>query len=371
MARVRRSASATTIGVLLLAFVLVAAVAGCGSTTTTTAAPATTTTAAPAGTTTTTAAPAGTTTTAAAADKTVNLSAVSFLDKNHPLTSTIPIWVDLVKQKTNGSVIVNYKGGPEVINANDQFEAVRTGAIDIVFETGTYYEKQNMATKAMLLSQVKPWEERTPGGLFDYFVGLHEKLGVQYLGRWMTDLPFYVWVNKPITSYTELKGMSLRSTANYELFFKQLGINGVTVDAAEVYTALERNIVQGFGFTILGPRTSGWTTITKYYIDVPWWGSQNAGILMNPKTWSETLSPNQQKQVAEATVEFEHQMATKLADMQVAEKAELVKQGVAPITLSAEEATTFRNLAYSSLIDGLAALVPDEIATIKKLTGIQ
>jgi TRAP-type C4-dicarboxylate transport system substrate-binding protein len=358
-----------TVGVLLLAFVLVAvAVAGCGSTTTT-AAPATTT-AAPAGSTTTTAPSAATTTSAAGADKTVNLSAVSFLDKNHPLCSTIPIWVDLVKQKTNGSVIVTYKGGPEVINANDQFAAVSSGAIDVVFETGTYYEKQNMATKAMLLSQVKPWEERTPGGMFDYMVGLHQKLGVQYIGRWMSDVPFYVWVNKPITSYTELKGMSLRSTANYELFFKALGINGVTVDAAEVYTALERNIVQGFGFTILGPRTSGWTSITKYYIDVPWWGAQNAGILMSPKTWA-GLSPNQQAQVAEATVEFEHQMYTKLADMQVAEKAELVKQGVKPITLSADEAKAFRDLAYSSLVDGLAALVPGEIATIKKLTGLQ
>jgi TRAP-type transport system periplasmic protein len=361
-----------TVGILLLAFVLVAAaVAGCGSTTTTTAAAATTTTAAPAGTTTTTAAPAGTTTTAGAADKTVNLSAVSFLDKNHPLCSTIPIWVDLVKQKTNGSVIVTYKGGPEVINANDQFAAVKSGAIDIVFETGTYYEKQNLATKAMLLSQVKPWEERAAGGMFDYMVGLHQKLGVQYIGRWMSDVPFYVWVNTPITSYTELKGMSLRSTANYELFFKALGINGVTVDAAEVYTALERNIVQGFGWTILGARTSGWTAITKYYIDVPWWGAQNAGILMNPKTWAETLSPNQQKQVTEATIEFEHQMLAKLADMQTAEKAELIKAGVKTITLSADEAKAFHDLAYSSLVNGLAEKVPDEIATIKKITGLQ
>jgi len=340
--------------------------AGCGggASTTTATQSATATNAS-----TTTAASSTTAGASASQDKPVTLTAVSFLPKTHPLCSTIPKFVELVKQKTNGTVTIDYKGGPEVIAAVDQFEAVRTGAVDLLFTSGTYYEKQNLAQKGMYLTKVKPWEERTAGGLFDYMVDLHAKLGVQYIGRWHANLPFYFFLNKPISSVSELKGMKLRSTANYELFFKALGINGVTVDAAEVYTALERNIVEGFAFVLLGPRSSGWTQITKYYIDVPWWEGGNAAVLMNPKDWSDKLSENQRKQITEAQIEYEKYVYTTLTDMQTAEKAELEKSGVKTIDLPEDQKKQLRDMAYKSMIDGLQAAVPDELAKLKKITG--
>lgn len=345
-----------------LAMLLLVALSACGGTTQTTQAPATsqveqsTTTEAQ-------------TSTTGAPVKTVTLTAVSFLDKTHPLTTVIPIWIDLVKQKTGGSVIIDWKGGPEVIAAPDQLEAARTGAVDLAIYCGTYYERLAPAVKCMGISKLEPWEERT-NGLFEYLAKIHrEQLGVEYVGRWLGHVPFYIWVNKPIKTLDDLKGMNLRSTAVYEALYKALGISGTTVDAAEVYTALERNIVQGFSFTLLGPRTSGWATKCKYYIDAPFWGANNSGFLFNPKSWSEKLSDEQRKQVMEATEEFEHQMVAKFDEMHKAEKEELAKIGVQPIELSPEDKAKFDSRSTQVVLDYLKEKVPDQLDTIKKLTG--
>ena len=352
-----------TVLVILLLMTVLCSI-GCGSAPTTT--PSTTSNTSGG---TTQPASSATTNGAQEPDSIVKLTALSPYERMSPLNESIPLWIDLVAEKTNGSVIVDWKGGPEVVAGPDQLEAVRTGAIDVWFSATSFYEKQNLAVKAMQLSIYTPLEEREPDGLFDYMVELHHDLGFQYLGRWLSDLPFYIFINTPLNSYKELSGRPLRSVANFELFFNALGINGVYVDAAETFSALERNIVQGFGFTMIGPRTAGWTSITKYFIDVPWWEAQNSPILMNLTSYGR-LSDAQKKQIAEATVEYEKKMVEIVkATADKERQLMLAEDGVQPIALSDQEAKEFRELAYSSLIDGIKKTQPGEVDRIRRVTG--
>lgn len=341
---------------LVLGLALLVAVTGCGGgqaqETTTTGAAATGTTAA-----------ADTTTTQPA----VTLQAISFLPQNDPLAAVIPQWIDMVKKATGGSVTINWKGGPEIVPALEQSAAVRNGVVDIDFNVTAYYATEAPELSAFTLSQLQPWEERQ-NGFYDFMVERHNNIGLTYLGRWLGEQPFYLWVNKPVAKIDDLKGRSLRTRALYDRFMKALGITPVSVDQGEVYTALQRNIVEGFGWPLLGARASGWTEVTKNIIDIPFYGANNAVILMNPKSWDK-LSDQQKAQVQKATADFEHYMVDYFKAENEKERAALVAAGVNFIKFSPEDTTKYLDTAYAVEWKDIETKVPDLVAKLKELTS--
>lgn len=347
---------------LITVLLLTLLAAGCGSGTEETTA----TTAAPAGTT-TTAGTASSDTTAAQPQEKVELNLVCFLGSAEPITTMIPIWVDMVAEKTGGSVAVNYKGGPEVIPATELIEAVRSGVVDVAFTATSWYEALAREMQALSLSELTPWEERE-NGYFDFFAERHKAIGVEYLGRWMSDYPFYIWTSKEVKSSADLKGMTLRTRAGHlDRFMKSLGINAISVDPGEVYSALEKGIVSGFSYTLVGPRAQGWTDYAKYCIDAPFYGKQNATILANPDSWAK-LSAEQQAQVMEATKEFEHVMVDKITAMMAQERKELEGIGVTFIKFSPEDEKAYTAGAYTAGWSFLEEQVPELAPKIKELS---
>lgn len=349
---------------------VVVLIAGCGGSSTTTA-PATTTSGAAtttsgAVTTTSGAATTGTT----AADKAVTLSMVCFLDKTHDLAQPLNDWIKDIETATNGTVKINWKGGPEVIPALEQIEAVRTGVVDVLANVSAYYAQLNPALQVLTMSPFSPAEERE-NGVFDFIQREHAAIDTVYVGRWMGELPFYLFVNKPIATSAELKGVSLRTRANYDRFFKALGVSGVSVDTGEVYTALERGIVQGFGWTLLGVTDLNWDTKAPYMIDEGFWGANNATLLFNPKSWA-ALSANQQQAILKATADFEmDQMIPYFVKAQKEARAELAGRGVTFIKFSDADAAAFLALADQVEWDALKAQLPDKFAEIQKLFNLK
>ncbi|MHB8983909.1 MAG: TRAP transporter substrate-binding protein DctP [Carboxydocellales bacterium] len=296
----------------------------------------------------------------------ITLQMISFLPKNDPLVAVIPKWIEKVETATGKQVLINWKGGPEIIPAMEQIEALRNGIVDINFNVSAYYEPLAPETRAFSLSEFTPWEERE-NGFYNYMAERHKKMGAIYLGRWLGEQPFYLWLNQPVQKPEELKGKSFRTRALYDRFMKELGIAPVSVDHGEVYTALERGIVQGFGWPILGPQTNGWTEKTKYLIDHPFY-NQNATILINPKSM-EKLSPELQKQVLDATAEFEHDMIAYFKEASEKEKAILKEKGVTFIKFSTEDAERYLNTAYNTEWKYLGEKVPDLVQDLKKLSS--
>lgn len=296
---------------------------------------------------------------------TITLQAISFLPKNHPLAQVIPLWAKRVEESTGGQVRVSWKGGPETIPALEQIEAVRKGLVDVNFNITAYYESMAPETRAFNLSEYTPWEERE-NGFYDFMAERHKDNGVIYLGRWLSQsTSFYFWVNKPVQTPADLKGRPMRTQAMYDRYMQKLGIAPVTVEQGEVYTALERGIVEGFGWPILGPRESGWTEKTKYVIDHVLW-NQNATILMNPKSWDK-LSPDLQQKVMKATADFEHDMADYFNTVSDQERAKLQEQGVRFIKFSPEDEKQYVKGAYDVEWEFLQTKVPELIPELQKI----
>jgi TRAP-type transport system periplasmic protein len=295
------------------------------------------------------------------------LKAVSFLPKDHPLCAMIHTWVDRVNEECGDAVKIDWVGGPEVIPGFDQAQAVRNNTVQVIFNPAAYYAPLAPEVNAFQLSKLSMQEERKPGGFYDFMVERHKKIGMMYIGTWLYD-PFYLRINHEIDSIDDLKGVKMRTSALYDRFMKKIGIVPVTVPFGETFTALERGLVDGFGFATLGPADWGWLENCKYIIDIPFYTRQNTLILMNLGVWN-GLDPLIRKRIMTITTAFEPEMVAYFKTKIAAEWERYDKMGIQKIRFPPEEEKEYLDAAYSAEWEDLEKKVPDLVPALKELTG--
>ena len=306
----------------------------------------------------------GMTSAAVAAPK--SLKAVSFLPKNHPLCKMIHVWVDRVNEQCGDAININWIGGGEVIPGLDQAEALKNNTVQVIFNPTAYYAPLLPEGNAFTLSKCRLEDERSPGGFYDFMVERHKKVGMMFIGTWLYD-PFYLRINKPITSIKELKGVKMRTSALYDRFMKKVGIVPVSVPFGETFTALERGLVDGFGWSMLGPADFGWTDHCKYIIDIPFYTRQNTLILMNLDVWN-GLDSSVQTKIKDITVKFEPEMVAYFKEQIKMEWEKYDKIGIKRIAFSPAETEEYLNSAYGAEWADLEKKVPDLVSPLKKVT---
>jgi TRAP-type C4-dicarboxylate transport system substrate-binding protein len=296
----------------------------------------------------------------------VKLKAVCFLPKTHPMAAASVQWVDGVNKAFKGEIEVNYLGGPEITAPQEQLQALKNGVFDINFNVTSYYAPYAPELNAFQLSKLMPWEERKPGGFYDYMADRHRKIGVVYLGRYMYG-PFYVWTKAPVTKLDDLKGLKLRVGPMYIYFMNKLGVSTVSISPTDVYTALERGTVDGFAWPLLGAREMGWTDSCKYLIDHPFYGMDGA-ILFNMDSWNKIPKATQDK-LLEFTAKFERDMVNYFESEYAKERMLLKKAGVKFVKFSEPEAREYLKKAYDAYWEVLEKKVPDLVPDLKRVTG--
>lgn len=299
--------------------------------------------------------------------KVKTLKAVSFVPKNHPLCVMIHVWIDRVNNQCKDEIKIDWVGGPEVIPGFDQAEAVRKNTVQVIFNPAAYYAPLAPEVNAFCLSKLTMEEERKPGGFYDFMVERHKRIGMMYLGTWLYD-PFWFRLRNPVKTVAELKGIKMRTSALYDRMMKKLGMIPVTVSFGETYTALERGVVDGFGWSTLGPADWGWVKNCKYIIDIPFYTRQNVLILMNLDVWN-GLSKELQDKLMDITIKFEPDMVAHFKKAIAKEWERYDEMGIKRIKFSPEDTKTYLDAAYNAEWEDLEKKVPDLVPTMKRLTG--
>ncbi len=299
--------------------------------------------------------------------QTIELKAVSFLPKDHRLCAQIPVWIKRVNEELKDVLKITWIGGPEVMPPFEQPEAIRKGIFQVGFIPAAYYMGILPEADAISLSKYDFKKEREKGGIWDYFVERHKKINMMLIGTWLYD-PFYLYVKKPVKGLADLKGLKMRTAAKYDKMMLRLGMVPVTVTFGETYTALQRGVVEGFGWPTLGPREWGWLEFCKYVIDIPFYPRQNTFFVMNLDYWNRLSSATQNK-IHEITIRFEPEMKAYFEKEIEKEKGEMERIGIKRIKFSDEDTKKFLDAANYAFLEDLEKKVPDEVKVIKKLLG--
>lgn len=265
-------------------------------------------------------------------------------------------------RKFPGELSLVYKGGPEVVPTMEQVESCRKGVVQMLLAAPSYYASAMPELDALGLTTMKPWEERETG-LFEYLDQLHnQETNTHYLGRPGIGVRFQFHLSKPIASVDDLKGMKLRVSPTNIPLLKAVGAIPVGMPPPEIYTAMERGLVQGFVLPAYTAKDFGLVKVTKYLV-VPGPYEPTNSWLINLDTWN-GLPKHLQDFLTEQAKIYERVNFAQIAQRHADEMEYFQQQGVKIIELSPQESARFMKIARDSLVEALSAKAPTEVAKI-------
>ena len=259
-------------------------------------------------------------------------------------------FIERVNAEGKGVVHINYIGGPKAMPPFEVGNALKNGVVDIANVTGAFYTNLMPEADAWKLTQ-RPMAELRKNGGFAYMAKLYaQKLNAVFLARVVDNNPFHLYLNKKIDG-PDLKGLKLRITPVYRDFFQALGGTVVQTAPGEVYTALERGVVDGYGWPITGVFDLGWNERTKYRVD-PGFYSAEVSILINKGVWDK-LNDKQKAVLQKAAEQAEAEAVPEFTKENAAETERQAKAGIQAITFDAANTKRYIDEAYKAGWDGV------------------
>ncbi|MFG6668499.1 TRAP transporter substrate-binding protein DctP [Halomonas sp. HNIBRBA4712] len=257
-------------------------------------------------------------------------------------------FVDKVNERGEGVVQINVRGGPEVIGLSEQPDAVRNGVVDMAYTAASFYAGTVPERDAMVASNTNAIHARENGGI-DLLNEIHQaKMGTYYLGWFDSGVSYNLYtIEEPkldAEGNLSISGLRLRSNPVYDAFFQDyLDAQPISLPTTDVYSALERSVVNATGWTQIGLKDLNWDRFLNYRID-PAFFSTDMGVIVNLNKWNQ-LSPESQEILQEVAIEHERDSAEQLAERAIEQQAELEEDGMNVVTLEGEAAQRYADAA--------------------------
>ena len=232
------------------------------------------------------------------------LRVVSAFAENTQYVKNLMPFIQKLNAEGKGRLQLTFIGGPKAMPPFEVGNAVRTGVVDMALTTGAFYTNIMPEADALKLTQVSAQELRKNGGHALINRIWNEKANMVYLGRVIDYTPFHLYINKKIDK-PDLTGLKIRITPVYRDFFQALGATVMQTAPGEVYTALERGVVDGYGWPINGIFDFNWNEKTKYRVD-PGFYNAEVSLIMNLDKWK-SLSQAQRSLLERHVIALEAQ----------------------------------------------------------------
>ena len=303
---------------------------------------------------------------ATAAPKKIVLKAVGILPKNERTTVPFLEFIKRLNERSNGELEVKWIGSYEAIGMRDQASACQKGVVDINYTTSAFYANIVQCVKGEGLTRMPSLKGREMG-MLDIMRKAHAQANLYYLARLCSADGFMaLFSNKIIDNpRTGFKGLRFRSNTPMIEFYKNLGLSGVVMSMRDVYTGMERGMVDGFYYPITSFLQASLNEVTKYMIDHPF-SCGHTAILVNLDKWN-SLPKHLQDLMNEVGVEIE-EFEDAYWNRIIAEDREMIqKKGVEFIYFKPEDAQWFERLFWDSRWEELLRECPKYGAKIKKM----
>lgn len=192
---------------------------------------------------------------------------------------------DRIKERSKGELVVEHKGGNEAIPYKEQFQALRSGVVDVLLAPASFHFATYPFGQLTHLANLRS-DGRLPKEVVDFLRERYEKIGVRFLGRAKQWQPWHIFLaNKKVTTLADLSQLKIAVMGSaHAAFCKAIGAAPVTIGTTEIYTGLERGLVDGvqFGTDI---HKLGVHEVVKYVVLPPYKTNNNISMYMNLQTW--------------------------------------------------------------------------------------
>ena len=293
----------------------------------------------------------------------ITLKAVNAFQEGTYYARNFERFVKKVNDEGKGLVQINYIGGPKAIPTFEQGNALRSGVVDMSNTTTSFVD--GIVPEGLAINYTnQTMAEMRKNGAIDYLNKIMMEKGLYYYARTGEGVQYYIYSNKRIDK-ADLTGLKLRIAPIYRDFFQKLGANVVQIAPGEVYTALERGVVDGYGWPLLGIFDLGWHEKTKYRIE-PGFYAIELGVIFSANTWRK-LNPAQRAFLEKQAVWLESQNVDMAAKDAPAEIKKQQDAGLQVIKLDAEQSRILQKTAYDAAWDAVVKSSPAHGAKLREM----
>lgn len=298
--------------------------------------------------------------------KPVELKAIAGHTVNNATTVLFIKWIEKVNKATQGKLTIKFMGGPEAIPGNQQAQALSKGVVHIGSSTCGLVAPLVKEASAIYISAKNSKTLREAGFLAElnkYFM----KANLQFLLFHGDGDGYYVFAGKPIAKPQDLKGLMMRSTATYDAMFKALGCTPVNVPSPDVYSAMERHIVDGFAYPLSPLPETGLIEVTKTFIDHMVLGGGSI-MFMNLDAWKR-LPPDVQKIIIDINISMESEVLNYWKDLEVKTREALKARKIDFVKFADKDAKWYVETARKASQDVLVQQAPQTAPGLMKMAG--
>jgi TRAP-type mannitol/chloroaromatic compound transport system substrate-binding protein len=266
-------------------------------------------------------------------------------------------WAKRVKLITGGRLEIEPLAVGTIVGYGDTMDAITNGVLDSHHSGGTYFSGKEPALALIgdlnggfeTPYQCQMWFEY--GGGLELARDVLKRFNIYYVGPVWWGLES-VPARKPLRSLADFKGVKMRVPEGLGAdIWRRAGVGVVTLPGSEVYTALERGVIEATDWGTLGMNNDlGYHKIAKYPLHPGFHSMPAAEVAVNMNRWN-ALSPELKALTEMAVRDFAREMVQRIAleDLKVVQQAKA--QGVELVSWTPEERRKFRQLSQQAWAD--------------------
>ena len=229
--------------------------------------------------------------------------------------------------------------------------------------------------RGLLVANQGPHVLRKNGG-WELLQSIYKKKAGAHLLAWGNNRTFYFMYLAKMPKLDkdgvpDLTGIKMRATGTYRPLFRALGASTINIKSSEVYTAMQRGTVGGFGFPGIGVVPNGFHKIFRYRI-TPEYYQTNDVVTLNLDVWAK-LTKQQRDFLTKEGITYEKTSVKWIqSQWEKEEKIMLTKggpdgKGIKDIALKGKAAAKYLAIAYNEVWKVLKAKAPENYDALRKL----
>ncbi len=285
--------------------------------------------------------------TAASADAAELKLLSSFNSTQKPTYAVLERYLSNVATIGGDSIKITISG-PEVVSIFEQLQPVSSGVFDMLYTHPVFHAGDRGLALAVDAIDVDPIARRE-SGIWDFVDRYYQKAhGLKLVAMMSVSMEgYHLFTKEPLSPAGDLAGRKVRGTPTYHGVIRALGAEPVVLPGSEIYSALQKGIVDGAGWPAAGMVSMKHYEVASYRLR-PTFGAATQPVFINLKAWGALTE-------AERTVLLEAGRITELEmpwignQIQDQEDAALDTLGVKVETLSPAMAAKVRKAFVESI----------------------
>lgn len=257
-------------------------------------------------------------------------------------------WAKLVKERSNGEIVIQIFPSGQLYKDVDAIQALNNGSLDMQLAVASYLSVVIPSMRLVDLPYLAPSPYDLPElldlskPLGTYINARAKEKGLNILAWWAAGDVVMVTTDKPISTAADMKGMTFRviGGAPAESSLKNLGVEPIHLSPVLLTTAVSQGTVQGFESTY-----SFWKIFpnAKYATNVSTLAMLGYSVLASDRAWN-GLNEKQRALLKDTLNEITAAEIEGVKELDKTDRDALLKQGRQINTLSPTELKKWKEL---------------------------